>query len=203
MEDEKDLNKDKTAGECADQGADENKEGADGADKDTNAEKEKDNNVTTLTEEDVLKRIEEQKKVWESEKAEEARLAKLSADEREKELAKKQGEELAKKEAELLHRELTIKAADVLSGKKLPQEAKQFLVGKDEESTMKNIATFEKMFNEALTGVVKDRIKGKTPEKGDKSPAAFSAEEIAHMSPEEINKNWEAVQQALKEGGNE
>lgn len=203
MEDEKDLDKDKVTGEGADLGTDKNKDGADGADKDTNTDKEKDNNVTTLTEEDVLKRLADEKKAWEVEKAEEARLAKLSADEREKELAKKQEKELAKKEAELLHRELTIKAADVLSEKKLPQEAKQFLVGKDEDTTMKNIAAFEKMFNEALTGFMKERIKGKTPEKGDKSPAAFSAEEIAHMTPEEINKNWEAVQQALKEGGNE
>lgn len=152
-----------------------------------------------LSEEQVQKMLAQQRKVWEDEKKEEDRLSKLSAEEKEKELTKKQEAALARKETELKQKELRLQAVDILSEKKLPTSFKEFLVGADEEATRKNIDSFELAFREAVNIIVTERIKGKAPEKGSKMVAAFTKEAIEAMTPEDINKNWEAVQASLNQ----
>lgn len=94
----------------------------------------------------------------ESEKAEAARLAKLSADEREKELEKKKKEELDQREATIRNQELTLKATDMLTAKGLPLDIRSLVIGKDEADTKSRIEAFEGVFQKAVEAAVNQKL---------------------------------------------
>ena len=94
------------------------------------------------------------------------KLAKMSADEREKakfETDKKEFEsERAKYEAERLEFE----AVKQLSENKLPVSFAKMCTGKSAEETKANIETFKTAWGEALQSAVNDRMRGTTPKAG-------------------------------------
>lgn len=94
----------------------------------------------------------------ENEKAEAARLAKLSADEREKELEKKKKEELDQREATIRSQELTLKATDMLTAKGLPLDIRSLVIGKDEADTKSRIEAFEGVFQKAVEAAVNQKL---------------------------------------------
>lgn len=94
----------------------------------------------------------------ETEKAEAARLAKLTADEREKEIEKKKREELDQREATIRNQELTLKATEMLSSKGLPLEIRSMMIGKDESDTKLRIETFEGLFQKAVANAVNQKL---------------------------------------------
>lgn len=96
----------------------------------------------------------------ESEKAEAARLAKLSAEEREKELEKKKKEELDQREATIRSHELTLKATDMLTAKGLPLDIRSLVIGKDEADTKSRIEAFEGVFQKAVEAAVNQKLSG-------------------------------------------
>lgn len=106
----------------------------------------------------------------ESEKAEAARLAKLSADEREKELEKKKKEELDQREATIRSQELTLKATDMLTAKGLPLDIRSLVIGKDEADTKSRIEAFEGVFQKAVEAAVNQKLSaGAKPGSGNSS----------------------------------
>ncbi len=96
----------------------------------------------------------------EKETAEAARLAKLTADEREKELEKKKKEELDQREATIKGHELTLKATDLLTAKGLPLEIRNLVIGKDEADTAARITAFEGVFQKAVEAAVNVKLAG-------------------------------------------
>jgi hypothetical protein len=109
-------------------------------------------------------------------------------------------ENLSQRELQLLDKELTLKIVDLLKESELPLDAKDFLKGKDEESTIKNIESFKSIFNSALEVAVQNRFKdsGKDHENGSGSTVAkYTPEILKTMSEKEINKNWEQIQKDL------
>lgn len=178
----------------------------DGTDaKDTNDNKDQ----KPLTIEDVEKmiqsatdrvRTEYSKKLKEKEKElEELRLASMTEEERKAEEQRKLQEILEKKEAELKLKELTLTTIELLKENELPLEAKDFLIGKDEESTKANIKAFKKMFLSALEQAVTERFKqtGKSHIESTGKVGRYTQEDLARMTPEEINANWEKIQRDL------
>lgn len=109
---------------------------------------------------------------WEEKLKEErenaARLAKLTAAEKEKELLKLQAAEIAKREQALAQRELELKTIDLLQEKKLPIEFRDFVIGTDEAATIVRIDAFQKLFQASTQALVDEKLKGKAPGQGDK-----------------------------------
>ena len=99
----------------------------------------------------------------EKEKKEAERLSKLSAEEREKELLKQKEEELAEKERAIRMKELHLDTIEVLAEEGLPVGFAEFLIKDDAETTNENIKKFKKVWQEALSKAVDERIKGKSP----------------------------------------
>lgn len=145
-------------------------------------------------------RTEYSKKLKDKEKElEELRLASMTEEERKAEEQRKLQETLDKKEAELKLKELTLTTIDLLKENELPLEAKDFLIGNDVDSTKANIKAFKKMFSYALEQAVTERFKqtGKDHIESTGKVGRYTQEDIAKMSPEEINANWEKIQRDL------
>lgn len=102
----------------------------------------------------------------EAEKAEAARLAKLTAAEREKELVEKSKKDLEEREARIAAQQLDIDTTNLLTQKKLPIEFKQFVLGQDLDSTTKRIEDFSNLWDTKLEEALTEKLKGKTPETG-------------------------------------
>ncbi|UOQ47746.1 DUF4355 domain-containing protein [Gracilibacillus caseinilyticus] len=91
------------------------------------------------------------------------------------------------------------KALTILNDKKLPSNLVDVLVSNDEETTLSNLEQFEEVFTTQLQNAVESKLKsdGTTISKGSK-PTTFTLEQIQSMSQEEINENWDAVQESMK-----
>lgn len=122
----------------------------------------------------------------EKETAEAARLAKLSADEREKELEKKKKEELDQRETTIKSQELTLKATDMLTAEGLPLEIRSLVIGKDEADTKARIDSFKGVFQKAVEAAVNAKLAGSARPgasggSDDKSYDEMSVDEINAM----------------------
>lgn len=79
--------------------------------------------------------------------------------------------------------------------KNIPTSLVDYLLGTDEETTTANLETFEEAMKQYVDKQVKQRISDSSyePPADDESGKAFTKEQIASMSPEEINKNWNEI----------
>lgn len=68
-------------------------------------------------------------------------------------------QKLQQAEEEKVRNELLNKALSVASEKKLPTKFIDRFLGKDEEETLQNLATFEETWNESITGAVEGKFK--------------------------------------------
>lgn len=109
--------------------------------------------------------------------------------------------ELEKIKADANRKELMNKALLVADEKKLPKDIIKYFLGEDEESTNKNLQALEGVFSNHVETLVQERLKQNsyTPPKGGEGKT-FTMDDIKNMNDEEINKNWEAVQEVLKQG---
>lgn len=135
--------------------------------------------VKTYTEEEVLARVQSEadKRVtealktarakWEKEeeeaKKEEERLQSLTQKQREEELKAKQLKELEDTKAELQRVYLERDTIDRLTEENVPVQFKDFLMGKNAETTNENIKAFKKIYEEEVQKGVEQRLKGTTP----------------------------------------
>lgn len=89
------------------------------------------------------------------------------ADPKDKRVAELEAQ-IAKMQAENVRKDLTNKALTFANEKGLPVELVDFFVGADEETTNKNMATFEKIYTGAVSKGIKDGLKGSnyTPPNG-------------------------------------
>ncbi len=151
----------------------------------------------------ISNRLSKEKSKWEkekeTEKEEAARLAKLSAEEREREKFKKQQEEFDKQKSEFQKKELVAETKNELVNRKLPIEFAELLVGKDAETTLESVKQFEIKFNEAVANAVEGKFKenGRTPTIKTEERRIFTREQIKSMTPEEINANWSNIKNLL------
>jgi len=136
-----------------------------------------------LTEEEINKKIEaesdrklnsaleKKKQEFEQEKQEaiknaieeKERLSKLSQKEREDEALTQREKDLQKREADITRKLLRSETVDDLQEKNLPSDFADFLLGDDAESTLENVNTFKKSFDEAVNNAVKEKLRQETP----------------------------------------
>lgn len=105
----------------------------------------------------------------ETEKTEAARLAKLTADQREKEVFDKQKAEFEKQQS-AFNRERLLNATMVdMEKETLPVTFAEYLMADTAEQVAANIQTFKASWQEAIQKAVDERLKGTTPKAGTKA----------------------------------
>lgn len=104
----------------------------------------------------------------ESEKKEAARLAKLTAEQREKELFEKQKQDFAAQQAAFQREQMLNSTMLELQKESLPVQFAEYLLADTAEAVAANITAFKGKWQEALQKAVDDRLKGTTPKGGGK-----------------------------------
>lgn len=117
-------------------------------------------------------------KIRAEQKAEDERLAKLSQEQRDQELKSKQEQEYKERERSVALRENRQDVYDNLVDRKLPadKEVVEMLTREDKEVSIKNVATFEKIFNDRVEKGIADRLAGNPPKDVDDSSKKSTAE---------------------------
>ena len=114
--------------------------------------KEQESSYQSKLKEDIVKAIEEEK-----------RLSKLSKDEKDAEEKQKLLSRIESLEKEKELGILKEKALNSLSEQKLPNSFLNFVIGADEKATFDNISAIKSAFDSAVQAQVEERLKGKTP----------------------------------------
>lgn len=128
----------------------------------------------TFTRDDIAKMISAEKTKWQKEheadveeaKNEAAKLAKMSAKEREDAENKKKLDDIAKREANLNRRELEVATKTELVNSALPESFLDVVIGKDAESTKENIKKVKELFDKEVQAEVTNRLKTDLPKAG-------------------------------------
>lgn len=102
----------------------------------------------------------------ENEKKEAERLAKLSAEEREKAKFDKERKAFEDERAQFERDRLEMQVAKELANEGLDTAFASILMGADADTSMENIKTFKASFDKAVEAAVKARLAGKAPESG-------------------------------------
>ena len=131
-------------------------------------------------------------------KTEAEKMAKMNADQKAQYEREKQEKELADREAAITKRELTATAKEQLAEKGFPISLAAILNYTNAEECAASIDAVGKAFQEAVEKAVTDRLAGGKPPKKADGATAYTMDQIRNMSAEEINKNWDAVQAAMK-----
>lgn len=101
------------------------------------------------------------KQIISRERAEAERLAKMTAEEKEKELIQRYKADIETKEKALLKRELHLETTSILNEKQIPIDLANFFIGEDIETTKSNIDSFEKLYKKAIEKGINEKLKGK------------------------------------------
>ena len=118
----------------------------------------------TYTEADLQAEIDKAKAAWAAEQQEQARLAKLTPEERARAEADAKDQKLADLEAKLLQRDLKDAALAKLEKEGFPVGLADLLTYTDQESMEKSLERVQEVFKTSLEAAVKERLRGKTPE---------------------------------------
>lgn len=127
------------------------------------------------------------------------KLSKMNKEEKEAYLRQKQEKDLLEREATITRRELMAEAKNTLAEKMLPVELAEVLNYTDADSCGKSITAIETAFQKAVEAGIQERLKGGTPIKKATQTAAYTKEQVATMTPEEINANWDVISNSMKE----
>ena len=104
----------------------------------------------------------------ENEKQEAARLAKLTAEQREKELFERQKADFAAQQAAFQREQMLNSTMIELQKESLPVQFAEYMLADSAETVAANITAFKSKWQEAVQKAVDDRLKGATPKGGSK-----------------------------------
>ena len=111
----------------------------------------------------------------ETEKAEAARLARLTAEQREKEIFEKQKSDFSKQQAEFQKQQLLNQTMLEMGTAGLPVTFAKFLMADTADAVKSNLDEFKTQWQDALQKAVDDRLKGTTPKTGTESAASTNS----------------------------
>ncbi|MCY7785277.1 DUF4355 domain-containing protein [Bacillus inaquosorum] len=103
-------------------------------------------------------------------------------------------------EQEKVRETLRNKALSIATEKGLPTNLVDFFIGQDEEATEQNLGVLSEAFKTFQQNIVNEQFKqgGSTPPPSGGSPTPLTHEAIEKMTPDEINKNWDRIQEFYK-----
>lgn len=134
----------------------------------------------------------------EAARTEAEKLARMNSEQKEQYEREKREKQLADREASITRRELAAAAKEQLAEKGLPLSLADVLNYESAEACAASIDGVGKAFQEAVGKAVKEQLTGGKPPKKADDKAAYTMDQIKTMSADEINKNWDAVQAAMK-----
>ncbi|WP_129692325.1 DUF4355 domain-containing protein [Gottfriedia acidiceleris] len=125
---------------------------------------ETDRRVTEALKKQQAKWEEDFKTKLETEKKEAQRLAKLSAEEQEREKFDKERKEFEAEKLQHQRDALELQTTKILADKKLPTQFASFLITENDADKVKaHIDSFEQTFQSAVQAAVEERLKGSAP----------------------------------------
>lgn len=149
----------------------------------------------------VTKALNTARTKWEQElenkQSEAKKLENMTATQRKEYELDQREQELNQRDEKYKKQQLEIEAGNELQKRGLDASFKAYLTGGTAEETLERINTFEQAFNNAVSKATNDRMRGSTPPK-DVHTDTITLETVKSMTPEEINANWDAVQEVLK-----
>lgn len=159
-----------------------------------------------LTQKDIDDAIAAARAKWDAEQKEQQteaqKLAKMTADEKKAYQEKKRLEDIEKREADITKRELMSTAKETMISKGIPPELAEYLDYTDADTCNASIEKIGKAFQDAVQAGVAARIAGTDPMKKSKlsNTTALTKEDVAKMTPQQINENWDEIQNMMKNG---
>jgi hypothetical protein len=111
----------------------------------------------------IAARLERERKKFEAEKEEAAKLAKMNADQKSEYEAKKREEELAAREKSVAEKELRFTALGILEENKLPASLVDCLNLGSADACNASIEALKKAWPEAVTAAVNNALRSNTP----------------------------------------
>lgn len=126
------------------------------------------------------------------------KMAKMNTEQKAQYEREKQIKDLTDREAAITKRELMATAKEQLVDKGLPITLASVLNYANAEECTASIDAVSKAFQEAVEKTVNERLAGGKPPKKAETKTIYTLDQIKNMSADEINKNWEAVQEAMK-----
>lgn len=108
----------------------------------------------------ILKEAEEKIKTAQSEAE---RLAKLTAEEKQKEIMKKTEEEIRQREKEVALRENKIEVIEIFRKSNVPVDLVNYVISDDRDKTLENAENFVKNYKESVSQTVAEQLKGTPP----------------------------------------
>ncbi|MCD8027143.1 MAG: DUF4355 domain-containing protein [Erysipelotrichaceae bacterium] len=112
--------------------------------------------------------------------------------------ASKRTADLDKREADLNRRELLANAKDILIKKGMSPDLAEFINLTDADSVNSSIEALAKAFQSDVQSGIEERIKGGNPIQKAPETENITMDSIKNMSTKEINDNWNAIQEVLK-----
>lgn len=163
----------------------------DDGDKDNGKGGEKDVDIDKL----VSFKFEQMKKDWENEKSEAEKLKKMTEEQKKAYEDDKRVKALEERERKINERELKAQAYETLAEKGLPKELIDTLNFKDADSCNASLNAVEKVFKSAVETQVNEKLKsGSIPRGKGNADKSFNMDDLKTMSVEEINANWDKIQ---------
>ena len=120
------------------------------------------NDIVSSKVKQLDKRFEERmKEIINKERIEADRLAKMTAEEKEKELVSRYKSEIEAKEKALRIREAKLEATALLNEKQIPIDLADFVLDSDIETMKTNIEKLDKTYKKAVEKGINEKLKGK------------------------------------------
>lgn len=203
MEEEKNLNQDQKVNEVE---TNSNKEGEQTK---TFTEEEVQKMLQVEADKRVTQAIEKSKAKWEqdylakleAEKSQAEKLAKMSEQERYEALLKEEREKIEQERKEFEKIKMQSATINELSSRSLPVEFADYLVSEDAESVKANIDTFNKLWTDAISKAVDERLKGNTPKTSNANPKSIDRNEFLKLNHIQRMKMLEDNPNLLQELG--
>lgn len=147
----------------------------------------------------------EKERLLADEKASEAeKLAAMSEREKQKYLLKKAKDEIAQLKAEVSTRQLKDQAMRIAEEKKVPIPLAELLSFEHlkAEEVAERIDSIKIVYDQAVAAGISQALSGAGTPQGSpaQKTATYSMDQIRGMSPDEINKNWDAIKASLGNG---
>lgn len=131
---------------------------------------------------------EKQKEIVEAEKAEAARLAKMSAAEREKAQYEKERAEFEAERAKLQQEKLVNQVEKELITKGLDANFAKYVMADTEEDILNNINSLKDLFDKAVNNAIKEKIATPAPKRGTSALSTSKSGLIEAISSKRVRK---------------
>lgn len=140
---------------------------------------------------------------WERQHQEEldeaTNLEKMSETQRKEYQLKKDRAALDAERAKFAHQQLQVSVGAELQKRGLSADFAPYLTGEDSESSQAAIDAFEGLWKASLAASVNDRMRSDSPPRDPKPNTTMDRNALRNLSREEVNKNWDAVAESLRQ----